>query len=255
MKKAISLLLILVLASLLVLPVSAATPLQAEIKADRTEVKPGDTVKFAVSISGTTEYTTLGLKWQFDTDVFELVTGECVAEDALLSSYKPETGFAVLYQTAGVHEGEVGTFTLKVKDAAPAGAAEVSFITSGKKGPADIPVGINAVKITVVGGTQEQTEATQSSESAVPSGDASEPSQAATAPSQGTTVPSNEAETVDKQALEAQTAATQPTSVETIGAAQKPNSDLPWLIGGGVLVGVLLLAVVVLFIMKKKREQ
>lgn len=132
MKRLIPILLCLLLVTALAIPAAAAGSVRFSISPSSTTVQRGDTITFTVSVSGSEPCTQYGLMLSYDTSVYELVSGSCTASGALFSNFN--NGFAVMFQSATVPSGTVGTFTLRVKDTASFGRSTVSGSASAKNG-------------------------------------------------------------------------------------------------------------------------
>ena len=144
-----------VMLCLLVVLSCSATAFAAEkptftITPATVEAAPGDTIEFSVSMETKTGCRTLGMIPQFDASVFEIVDGEPSVDNALVSTYSPGRGFVFLFATAVKLDGEILTFKLKVRDAAPAGTYEIDFKVSMKDKDDPIESEVEPAKITVV---------------------------------------------------------------------------------------------------------
>lgn len=166
MKRLIALSLAVLLLGVLAVPVHAAATMQMSISPSAATADPGDEITFTVTISGSEECGSFGLVLEYDTAVYEMVEGACTAEGALFKIFDPERGFAVQFAEAKVPESAVGTFTLKVKSDAPAGAAEVSGTPAVKNGSTTISSDVTAASVTILGDTA--SDATAATESTAP---------------------------------------------------------------------------------------
>ena len=128
----------------------AAEPNVITVTANTTQVAPGDTIDFTVSIKATDACRTAGLVLKYDAAVFEVVEGKCSSEDALIATFDKDRGFIILFAKAVVLEGELCTFTLKVRDAAATNTYEVGLKASMKDSSDPIETKIETAMITVV---------------------------------------------------------------------------------------------------------
>ena len=82
----------------------------------------GDTVTVTVSLSNCAKLKSMSLTPIYDSNVFELVSGEWLLTGALISNFDTEKGnAAILYSAENDANGDIFKFTLKVKDTAPFG--------------------------------------------------------------------------------------------------------------------------------------
>ena len=172
MKKWFSAALCLLLMLALLVPAAAAEGPVFKIVPAQTEVKPGDTLTFTVQVESTDTCKSYGLVLTFDPAVFEVVSGECTAQNAALAVFEPTRGFAVMLNDAGSPAGELGSFTLKVKNSAAAGDAVISGESSVKNGAETIASQVVGATVRIAGAAQpgqtEQTQPTQSTQQTDP---------------------------------------------------------------------------------------
>ena len=150
MKKMLSFLLSICLVCLLTVPAHAAGSISIKISASDTSVNRGDTVTFTVSVSGSGAVTQYGLMLNYDTSVFEMVSGSHSVSGAQFAEFNPSRGFAVLYGSATTPGGKVGTFTLRVKDSAPFGSSTVGGTASAKNGTETVSASAGSATVKVV---------------------------------------------------------------------------------------------------------
>ncbi len=160
MKKVVTMLLCAVLlVSLLAVSVFAAEPYQFTITPAKTELVPGEEIKFNVTVNGTEDCDTFGLLLDFDRDVFEFVKGTCnpVAEDEdgndliaakSFSTAEGKEGFAVSFLQKLTYSGRVGNFTLKVKEGVEFGSTTVTCTPSVKCGSESLNASVDVVTLT-----------------------------------------------------------------------------------------------------------
>lgn len=164
MKKIIALVLCVLLIGALAVTAFAAEENKITVTADKTEVKPGDTVKIAVSITSVDKYTSIGFKntvsdafevvGVYDADNEEYVYGE-IAQNVLLTapilSALDQEGLALAYTKNTALTGDLCTFEIKIKDNAPAGAFKViSSVAANKKDGTVVTFVLDCPDITVV---------------------------------------------------------------------------------------------------------
>ncbi len=222
-----------VMLCLLVVLSCSATAFAAEkptftITPATVEAAPGDTIEFSVSMETETGCRTLGMIPQFDASVFEIVDGEPSVDNALVSTYSPGRGFVFLFATAVKLDGEILTFKLKVRDAAPAGTYEIDFKVSMKDKEDPIESEVEPAKITVVrsgstpaGKPAEPPKATE--KPTEPPKETEKPKE--TKPAEETeesTVPATEV-TEPTEPLPTATEPEEPTAAETQSATEAPT--------------------------------
>ena len=144
-------------------PAFAAGSNVITITPNKTQVAPGDSVDFTVTIKATDACRTAGLILQYDAAVFDVVEGKCDNDDALVATFDKTRGFIILFAKATVLEGELCTFTLKVRDAAATNVYEVGLKASMKDKDDPIEVEIETASISVVrkGDTAPDTKPTE----------------------------------------------------------------------------------------------
>ena len=144
-------------------PAFAAGSNVITITPNKTQVAPGDSVDFTVTIKATDACRTAGLILQYDAAVFDVVEGKCDNDDALIATFDKTRGFIILFAKATVLEGELCTFTLKVRDAAATNVYEVGLKASMKDKDDPIEVKIETASISVVrkGDTAPDTKPTE----------------------------------------------------------------------------------------------
>jgi len=152
MKKCISFLICLLLVCVLAVPAMAADSIQFSMSASSQSLYRGDTVTITVKVSGNASCTQYGLKLSIDKDIYEVVSGECTVSGALIKTFDPDKGFVVMYPSDNptVPSGTVGTFTLKVKEDAEFGSANVSGTASVMLGTESVEASGASAKLTIV---------------------------------------------------------------------------------------------------------
>lgn len=133
--------------------VLAQAKVEFTLSADDQTLRPGDTVTLSASCSSTEKATSYGLMLSYDTAVFQVVEGECNAENALVTSFK--NGFAFMFEQSVAYSGQVGTVTLKVLDSAAEGSHTVTGKTSVKNGAQTVESADTSVTVTVSAGAEQ----------------------------------------------------------------------------------------------------
>ena len=219
-------------------PAFAAGSNVITITPNKTQVAPGDSVDFTVTIKATDACRTAGLILQYDAAVFDVVEGKCDNDDALIATFDKTRGFIILFAKATVLEGELCTFTLKVRDAAATNVYEVGLKASMKDKDDPIEVKIETASISVVrkGDTAPDTKPTEKpteppkatekpTEPVKETEKPTEPKETKPAETEEPTVPATEAAQVTEPAAVPTDAPTepQPTAAETQSATEVPT--------------------------------
>ena len=220
-------------------PAFAAGSNVITITPNKTQVAPGDSVDFTVTIKATDACRTAGLILQYDAAVFDVVEGKCDNDDALIATFDKTRGFIILFAKATVLEGELCTFTLKVRDAAATNVYEVGLKASMKDKDDPIEVKIETASISVVrkGDTAPDTKPTEkpteppkaTEKPTEPAKETEKPTEPAKetkpAETEEPTVPATEAAQVTEPTAAPTDAPTepQPTAAETQSATEAPT--------------------------------
>lgn len=220
-------------------PAFAAGSNVITITPNKTQVAPGDSVDFTVTIKATDACRTAGLILQYDAAVFDVVEGKCDNDDALIATFDKTRGFIILFAKATVLEGELCTFTLKVRDAAATNVYEVGLKASMKDKDDPIEVKIETASISVVrkGDTAPDTKPTEkpteppkaTEKPTEPAKETEKPTEPAKetkpAETEGPTEAATEAAQVTEPAAVSTDAPTepQPTAAETQSATEVPT--------------------------------
>ncbi len=146
MKKRIG---ILILAVILAcgLCVTAFAAGSASVTADKTTVKPGDQVKFTVSVSGR-DLRGIAIVPSFDSSVFELVSGSWLIS-GVLKDFSGGVG-VIAFESATDISGSVFSMTLRVRSGVAAGTYQVGAqVTVNDDTNGSAAVGTGSAKVTV----------------------------------------------------------------------------------------------------------
>lgn len=133
----------------LILPIGAAQNGKMVITPDKAEFYPGATVTFTVKVTGVSAAKSIGIIPQYDTSVFELVSGEWLVTGAALSDFSGGTA-TIAYASPRAFNENVFRLKLKVKSSAKLGSYNVTANTNIKNGTEEIATTVTAGKITVV---------------------------------------------------------------------------------------------------------
>jgi len=122
MKKFLLTICLLMALVLLTVPAMAADEdVAITLTPSSSTVYPGEELVLTVSVSATEEYTSIGYKLDFDSNVFEFV--KYTTEDATVTGASSNgiLGKSILvnFNNAGKHSGVLGKVTLKVKEVSP----------------------------------------------------------------------------------------------------------------------------------------
>lgn len=149
MKKLSVMLLCVLLAVVLVIPAFAANETVFTVTANKASVAKGDEVTFTVNVSGANAFDLIGVQLAYDTDVFELVSGECSEIGATFADFT--NGFAFAFKESVAFEGKIGQFTLRAKTGCPT-TSKVSLETSLKLGTTKFKGTVNPASVAISGG-------------------------------------------------------------------------------------------------------
>ena len=129
MKRKFTWIILLLLITALIIPVSAATEVTLTSTADAAE--RGDEITVTVSISALDACKKGGVDIIYDSDVFELVSGSWLMTNSFIKDFDANTKDGVFaYTDAAPISGEILRFTLKVKDDAEIGSTNVKVLLS-----------------------------------------------------------------------------------------------------------------------------
>lgn len=159
MKKLVTIVLCLLMVAALSVAVIAAGTAKFTMTPENKTLERGQQVTLTVSLSNTNVATSYGLKLEYDTDVFEVVSGstsrnvkELLLDEVLATgSFNASRGFALMYYSGkeAAFSGEVGTVTFKVKDNAPMGTYTITGDASIKNGSQTVTATNATAEITV----------------------------------------------------------------------------------------------------------
>ncbi|MBR5540243.1 MAG: hypothetical protein IKU56_02565 [Clostridia bacterium] len=147
MKKFFALLLSVMLVLTISIPAFAAgTATVACTSAN--EVKQGETLTVMVTVSDCDPFKSMAVTPSYDKKVFELVSGEWVLTEAMLTNFNGTNG-AIAYSSAVTKNGNIFKLVLKVKADAPVGKTSVKADAVIKNGDTTIPVKVTAKEVKV----------------------------------------------------------------------------------------------------------
>ena len=145
MKKLFTLVTLLLVAAMLVVPVSAAQSATMTVTVSGSTVAPGETVTVTVSTTAVENCFSGGFMFSFDKDVFEYVSGSALVKGYAISGISTVndiiSGYFMNTDKGSAVEGGIFEIILKVKDT----AAEGSYTITGTP------------SLTVLNGTAKET--------------------------------------------------------------------------------------------------
>lgn len=150
MKKLFSLIVTVCLIYLLTIPAYGAGSVNISISPSASSVSRGDTITFTVYVSASDSCTQFGLQLDYDSSVFEMVGGSHSVSGAQFAEFHPSRGFAVLYGSATVPSGTVGTFTLRAKQDASLGSTYVGGNASAMNGSSSVSSSASGASVSIV---------------------------------------------------------------------------------------------------------
>ena len=148
MKKLLSVLLCVLLLTAMVLIVSATSSAQMTVSANKTTVYRGDTIDFTVKLSTVEDCRSAAFMLNYDSSVFEFVSGSCSLSGTALANFSSGTG-TFAYGSGTTVSGEIFTFRMKVKGDAGFGSHTISANVNTRDSNGAIPTTVNSVGITV----------------------------------------------------------------------------------------------------------
>lgn len=151
MKKLLSVILCVLLLAATVVTVSATASAQMTVSANKTTVYRGDTIDFTVNISSVEDCRSAAFMLNYDSSVFEFVSGSCSLSGTSLANFSSGTG-TFAYSSGTTVSGQIFTFRLKVKSDAGFGSHSISANVNTRDSNGAIPTSVNSVGITVVCG-------------------------------------------------------------------------------------------------------
>ena len=130
MKKLFTLVTLLLVAAMLVVPVSAAQSATMTVTVSGSTVAPGETVTVTVSTTAVENCFSGGFMFSFDKDVFEYVSGSALVEGYAISGISTVndiiSGYFMNTDKGAAVEGGIFEIILKVKDTAAEGTYTIS---------------------------------------------------------------------------------------------------------------------------------
>ena len=117
------------------------------VGADKNEITVGENVVFTVNLNTTEKVASCAFKLQYDTEIFELVSGETI-KDAIISDFSNSIGVIAFAKPMSVN-ANVMTFTMRAKATVENSiiTCEASIIDENDNNVEDID--LNSVNITV----------------------------------------------------------------------------------------------------------
>ena len=158
MKKLISIIACLALLLSLTLCISATLSPTVSCKASADKVKIGETVTITVTLADTQKVKSLAITPEYDETAFELVSGEWLIKDALLSDFNGTDAVAVYAEDTHCNT-DLFKFVLRVKSVPVFADAKISVKTKFQNGDfsGDIEHNIIGCSVTVANNVQETT--------------------------------------------------------------------------------------------------
>ena len=148
MRKIICVLLCMLLLGAMVPAVYAAGSAHMSVSASASQVYRGDTVTFTVSISGVENGKAAGFVVDYDSNVFEWVSGSVLAGGIAMGDFSGGTG-SLAYSEGTRMSGGIFSFKLRVKNTAPFGSSTVSGQGSARDTAGSIACSAGSAGVTV----------------------------------------------------------------------------------------------------------
>ena len=117
MKKIVLIALCFVMLAAMAVPAKAADEIEITVTTSKIVAQRGETVDFTVSVSSNVSYTSVLAEINFDSDVFEFVSGQDIATTGVVVQYD---GVSIgLMGVNGSYSGGIQVLTFRVKETAP----------------------------------------------------------------------------------------------------------------------------------------
>ncbi len=142
MKKILNILLCILLLTATVMTVSATTSAQMTVQADKPSSYRGDTITFSVTISTVDDCRSAAFMLNYDSSVFEFVSGNCTLSGTALANFSNGTG-TFAYASGTRVSGEIFTFKMRIKDDAKFGSYTISANVNTRDSNGAIPTTVN----------------------------------------------------------------------------------------------------------------
>jgi len=151
MKKLIILILCAAALFLMAMPAMAAEPTQVKITADKSSASEGQEITFTVSITGSNEFTSVGLLLYYDSSALELVEQKVtITENVVIGTFEDNGRMAIAFSKAVTKPGKVATFKMKVKNGAALGSVTITGNLSVNNGSNAVDAEVVSCKVKVV---------------------------------------------------------------------------------------------------------
>ena len=148
MKKLIVFFIVAIMSTLLIVPALAAQTATVTITPSTSSVYAGSTVTFTVKVTGVSAAKSIGIIPSYDTNVFELVSGQWLVSGSAMSDFSGGVA-SIAYASSRAFNENVFKFTLKVKSSAKLNTYSVDATVSIKNGNETVNCNVNAGKVTV----------------------------------------------------------------------------------------------------------
>lgn len=149
MRKIMMLLLATLLISVLWLPAAAQQTTEFTLEPSAQSAAPGEEIRITVSVEAAQACTSLGYIPTYDTQVLEIVRGECLVANTALSGFSAQEGGVLLYQEETVPNGGVFEFTVRVKDNAPEGVVTIGGMVAVNRSGENITATITECELKI----------------------------------------------------------------------------------------------------------
>lgn len=148
MKKLLSILVCVLLLWVTAMTVFATGSAQMTVSTSKSTAYRGDTLDFSVRISAVEDCRSAAFMLNYDSNVFEFVSGRCTLSGTALANFSSGTG-TFAYGSGTKVSGEIFTFRLRIKDNAGFGNFTVSANVNTRDSNGAIPTSVNALTVTV----------------------------------------------------------------------------------------------------------
>ena len=148
MKRLTAALICILLLLSMICPVFAAGSAAMNVSGSKSSAYQGDTIDFTVTISTVENCRSAAFMLNYDSSVFEFVSGKCTLSGTTLANFSDGTGTFAFAEGTTV-SGKIFTFTLRVKNSAAIGSSTISANVNTRDENGAIPTSVNTLTINI----------------------------------------------------------------------------------------------------------
>ena len=132
----------------MICPVFAAGSAAMNVSGSKSSAYQGDTIDFTVTISTVENCRSAAFMLNYDSSVFEFVSGKCTLSGTTLANFSDGTGTFAFAEGTTV-SGKIFTFTLRVKNSAAIGSSTISANVNTRDENGAISTSVNTLTINI----------------------------------------------------------------------------------------------------------